>query len=681
MAYDIKKLYVEGSSVSDFLDWNVESASEIQVLKCSSVGDVSVHDNWSASFDASANAWKITIKNTGENFTAYITRIETAQFLLSQTANGKASFDAIKKQLEKNVRILAQLETSAGTSIRAVDEVAGALPDAESRAGKMLSFDEEGKPVCVVKQEDVENIKKYRYEAIESASNAKTSETNASEYANDAILAKLDAQGIYEDVCVKVDGFDAKVVSKTTDFNENYEEKKDAIDEIASDVNSKVDGFSDDVNTAKSELTQHKYDLDDAIDEHFRSVESDFVENVSTEIAKYNDNVSQKTTEFDSHVSSKKSELNNSVQSKIDEAKYYAEEAKKQADEATLISDPEGWRTSTEANITTLSQIKSNRGELYFNGGSMACADKFMLDGPFSCVWTATLNVSDLPTGSNNTWIYTCKHVANSIGFHVGVHQPVDNKPPYMWLQFYYYDSTNASHYISKSFITDCYDGKPHTFAVIFNGGLVQLLIDNEQKLSATLDYDFIPRDCSYPLTVGAITHKISRIKYFNFDMSDVNAPYTIADYIAGKDESPDVAELTLLSLDNSVSGNGVIDNSINRNNAIVSGVRSSMYKGNRINFQCSNYFSWAGTKTTQKFANSDIAIPANSKVVAYAKASVGMSASFTCGSNSAVSKDLSENTLTEIGSFLNASQGAFKVAPSSAITGKMDVYLTIEKF
>jgi hypothetical protein len=57
------------------------------------------------------------------------------------------------------------------------------------------------------------------------------------------------------------------------------------------------------------------------------------------------------------------------------------------------------------------------------------------------------------------------------------------------------------------------------------------------------------------------------------------------------------------------------------------------------------------------------------------------MSASFTCGGNSAVSKELSANTLTEIGSFLNASQGAFKVAPSSATTGKMDVYLTIEKF
>ena len=476
------------------------------------------------------------------------------------------------------------------------------------------------------------------------------------------------------------------------------------------------------------------------------------------------------------------------------------------------------------ANISSLAVAKANRGEFWFQGGTLTCANKFQLN-VFSCVWTATLNVSDLPTTNNSTWIYTCRHVANSTGFHVGVRQPAENGSPYMWLQFYYYDSTNANHYISRSFITDCYDGKPHTYAVIFNGSLIKFLIDNELKLSATLDYDFVPRDCSYPLTIGAITHKISRIKYFNFDMSDANAPYTIDDYISGKDESPllnqsnptqdwhsmptgfshdastgkitmtntstvnsypfalgtllqgvsykikvngsilnasgtqamrlylptdsytmtrtnittgetttteyaqNVAYLfvsdgnewnveitfvcnanstnsntylradavdtsrenyfyfsaekigALLSLDDVKSGVQILDKSGNGNHANISGTVYASKENNPARCVDSASFSWAGTMTTQKFANSDVAIPANSKVVAYAKASVGMSASFTCGSNSAVSKELSANTLTEIGSFFNASQGAFKVAPSSATTGKMEVYLTIEKF
>lgn len=136
-----------------------------------------------------------------------------------------------------------------------------------------------------------------------------------------------------------------------------------------------------------------------------------------------------------------------------------------------------------------------------------------------------------------------------------------------------------------------------------------------------------------------------------------------------------------LLSLEDVKSGVQVLDKSGNGNHANISGVVYASKENNPARCVDSASFSWAGTMTTQKFANSDVAIPANSKVVAYAKASVGMSASFTCGGNSAVSKELSANTLTEIGSFFNASQGAFKVAPSSATTGKMEVYLTIEKF
>ena len=341
-------------------------------------------------------------------------------------------------------------------------------------------------------------------------------------------------------------------------------------------------------------------------------------------------------------------------------------------------------------NATELGQTKSNRGEFWFNGGTVACSDSWITTDAFSIAWSASVNKSDLPS-TLIEWVKTSNNVNSNQGILIRI---ASNN---LALYLHWFDSNNVHHYISQTFTIGTeskpfsWDGNLHTFVYTFNGNGIVFYIDGEVFTSASLSDCASHKalsctDCpqishSLPLTFYAPKQKLLRVKAFNFDMSDADAPYTIADYIAGKDESPDVAELTLLSLDDSVSGNGVIDNSINRNNAIVSGVSSSMYKGNRINLHCSNYFSWAGTKTTQKFANSDVAIPANSKVVAYAKANVGMSASFTCGSNSAVSKELSANTLTEIGSFLNASQGAFKVAPSSAITGKMDVYLTIEKF
>ena len=224
--------------------------------------------------------------------------------------------------------------------------------------------------------------------------------------------------------------------------------------------------------------------------------------------------------------------------------------------------------------IKTLSQVKSNRGELHFNGGSMACANKFMLDGPFSCVWTATLNQSDMPTSNNNTWVYTCLHKANSTGFHAGVHQPEENKPPNMWLQFYYYDSDNVSRYISKNFICPYYDSKPHVFAVVFNGSDIQYSVDGDIKIDESIKNGYVSKSCSYPLTIAKITHKISRIKYFNFDITSADAPYTLADYVAGKDEPPNTALLSLAdySIQRNSTTKVVLDESGNGNVATITG-------------------------------------------------------------------------------------------------------------
>lgn len=264
-------------------------------------------------------------------------------------------------------------------------------------------------------------------------------------------------------------------------------------------------------------------------------------------------------------------------------AEYYARQSKEASDKAIAISDPDGWRTSTEANITTLSQIKSNRGELWFNGGSMACANKFTLDGAFSCVWTGTLNYDDMPhdkyaNGSdvtNFTWVRTCTHAKRNIGFHVGVAKLSEGKSPSMWFQFYYdYNAeTDTSKFISKSFTCSYYDNKPHIFAIVFDGSKIRFLIDDVEKASGVIEGELKPTICNNPLTVSnanyPIIHKISRIKYFNFDITNSEAPYTLADYIAGKDEPPNSALLSLA--DYSFNGE-VLDNSGKGNHATITG-------------------------------------------------------------------------------------------------------------
>ena len=480
------------------------------------------------------------------------------------------------------------------------------------------------------------------------------------------------------------------------------------------------------------------------------------------------------------------------------------------------------------ANISSLAVAKANRGEFLFKGGSLSTGSPIQINGAFTCIWTMTRG-ADVYGGSTSAqrkgWVYTSLYQTSGKGFCLAMDDT------YMGFYFRYLNSNGDVVQIS---ITrnqiQYFDEKPHAYAFIFDGANnVQLLIDNVQAFTGVVT-DFVPFTTSHPLSITSPNQTCSRIKWFNFDMSDASAPYTIADYISGKDESPFLqgsqpvfnwtnstsatlesigvavenngvvltntgevhiypfavgsfkkgytyriktsgslvssqsmrlicpmskfklirkniatgeiidassdpnkviptaflfsadgddreAELeftatedstkantylrisavdtsatnsftmsaekigALLSLDDVKSGVQVLDKSGNGNHANISGLVCATKENNPARCVDSASFSWAGTATTQKFANSDVAIPANSKVVAYAKASVGVSASFTCGGNSAVSKELSANTLTEIGSFFNASQGAFKVAPSSAITGKMDVYLTIEKF
>ena len=465
------------------------------------------------------------------------------------------------------------------------------------------------------------------------------------------------------------------------------------------------------------------------------------------------------------------------------------------------------------ANIASLAVAKANRGEFWFNGGFLQNDTlKYSQGNPFSFAFGFRANKSDILGTTTSIYIV-------NLGF-LYLYLPADTKKI-----AFYSSGVFGGKYISDADNDRLLNGEWHSLVISYDG--ITLKLTDETGVLLSVSATLPSQSSSSPIKIGSyLIGQMRSIKYFNFDMSADDAPYTIADYISGKDESPllqgsqpvfnwtnstsatlesigvlvednrvvltntdevhiypfavgafkkgytyriktsgslvssqsmrlicpmskfklirkniitgeitdasagaSVAYLflangndweteleftatedstkvntylrisavdtsatnsftmsaekigALLSLEDIKNGVQVLDKSGNANNANISGTVYASKENNPARCVDSASFSWAGTMTTQKFANSDVATPANSKVVAYAKASVGMSASFTCGSNSAVSKELSANTLTEIGSFFNASQGAFKVAPSSATTGKMEVYLTIEKF
>ena len=147
-------------------------------------------------------------------------------------------------------------------------------------------------------------------------------------------------------------------------------------------------------------------------------------------------------------------------------------------------------------------------------------------------------------------------------------------------------------------------------------------------------------------------------------------APYTIADFkfeVLGAN----------LALSDAADASQIRDESGNGNHALISGTVLASKNNNPAH--CSQTITWAGTSTLQNVCG-DSAIPANSKVTAYAKATGAVTASFKTGAWAAQSKDLAAGALTEIGSWLCGAAGAFSVQPSTAYTGSIETYLTIER-
>jgi hypothetical protein len=318
-------------------------------------------------------------------------------------------------------------------------------------------------------------------------------------------------------------------------------------------------------------------------------------------------------------------------------------------------------------------ETKSNIGEFYFNGGGFKSPKAWTTNGAFSVAFTMCVDVANIPV-SPKEWIGTTTNIAAGRGMLLSYDKS------YIRIYLIWTDSAGNRQMLSKPVRNSSfYDGKPHKWFYIFTGSKVILNIDNTYKL----EYDI--EDCSEIQHTSGLNffyetiQIVSRVKAFNFDMSANDAPYTIEDYMAGKEETPLID--TILSLDNAISGTQVLDKSGNKNHANVSGEVLCCKVNNLACCSDLGAFSWADTATTQKFGNSDFAIPANSKIVAYAKSSIDVSVKFKCGAHPQEEVALSANTLSEIGTFLNASQGAFTITPTSKITGKIEVYLTMERF
>lgn len=222
-------------------------------------------------------------------------------------------------------------------------------------------------------------------------------------------------------------------------------------------------------------------------------------------------------------------------------AKNAAELAKEQAQE---ISDPEN-------RIGILQILKQNDGQLYLNGGYGFTNCKPTFGAAQSLLFTYEVSEAELDASPwsiiGNAHIWSGQ---KGIGF-------AKNTSNKIQCGFNWSGNTTERAFIETN--TTFADGKPHTWALVCGknatNGFFKLYCDGVligSKTNLALFDDFIP---TYGFYLGkaqaggsadiSAKGRLSRIAFFNFDVSESNAGYTLNDYQSGKSIPPSLLDAT----------------------------------------------------------------------------------------------------------------------------------------
>ena len=179
-----------------------------------------------------------------------------------------------------------------------------------------------------------------------------------------------------------------------------------------------------------------------------------------------------------------------------------------------------------------VSQLKANRGEFYF-GGAANNADiikwnSFGIPLPFSLAFR--LKADDSQTGTLS-YLFRLSNgifIARQSGLRVEKYTSTNTKEKTLLAP------TNIE--------AEIFDGNWHSIIVVCTTTTLSLFYEKGVIATATGNFTDIQPNLFRIAGGGASSGfggQMADIKIFNFDMSDNNAPYTIDDYINGKDESP----------------------------------------------------------------------------------------------------------------------------------------------
>ncbi len=318
----------QGGTLKIPLSWNINSPEkDLLVYIVGTDGKPKVCDYWT--WDSVNSQVCIENKENFAAFGAYVFRNELVGVLAKLTSGGQLRTSDFMEQLGNLVRCSEQLTENDKHSISSVDSMGGILPEASTRAGKVLSFDEQGNPIVSVEQDDITNIKAYK-EAAETAKEEAVAAKEGIEAAQTACeTAKTAAQASAD----KAKASETKVEQSAQRAAENAQ----AAEFSKSYAESYANTAQTAATTAEQEATSANIARDDA-----------YLAQVGAE-----------------------------------NAKDTAVEANTQAQAAKQVAVDAANTATQAAGVQDLRQSKTERGTYYINGGTITSA-VFALSAPFT---------------------------------------------------------------------------------------------------------------------------------------------------------------------------------------------------------------------------------------------------------------------------------------------------------
>ena len=444
------------------------------------ISDISVVVAGTNGSPSICNYWKwnsqlhqVEIENT-QNFSqwyAYVSRKEDASTLLQLVEGFVVNPQNIVEQFQKINRLIESLQEDSKTSLRSPDYIDALIPNANGRKNSFLSFDENGNPSCNIPVETFQ-----------------------------------DAVGFMEDAVANAeDSFDEFVSQKTSEFNSNAASKKEEINTLAAQAETSKNAAITAANGATAAAQAAEASKEEA--------------------------AASKT----------------SAEESATEAQGFAQAAASSqaaAETAAQIAQ------ATDAGKLALDKLSA--GTLYFNNAKLFGSNFAIPNFPFSICATVRVDSWEGSTQGIQTIFQFGNNGTGALWGSICFNNVINN--PNIGLRISKNtDGTISYSEVSYSFDKDTFLGKEHTivgvcrelestpvnFDIYVDGTKVAtshykgLTLDS---LSGTVNYAVNTYNANYSVQPASAHPMMLRNLYvFNFDVSAPAAPYSIADYVAGR--------------------------------------------------------------------------------------------------------------------------------------------------